>query len=158
MLRPADEDIQELTRTAFSCLLGIDLASGGPSVLASAMTVPARAEQLVFTIDIHGAWSGSVHIEVDDALARRLASAMFDNSDVSQEEIIDAMNELANVIGGNIKGLVPGPSRLSLPRASLLTNAKADRHWFTCEGHPFSVSVTNRPSDPDSDEEMKSPS
>ena len=28
---------------------------------------------------------------------------------------VDAVGELANMVGGSLKGLVPGPSRLSLP-------------------------------------------
>ena len=42
---------------------------------------------------------------------------MFDMEveEVTQEELQDAVGELANMIGGSLKGLVPGPLRLPLP-------------------------------------------
>jgi chemotaxis protein CheX len=34
---------------------------------------------------------------------------------LDDEDVADAVGELANMIGGNIKGLMPGPSVLTLP-------------------------------------------
>lgn len=39
--------------------------------------------------------------------------------DVDDGEVADAFGELANMIGGNLKCLLPEPSQLSLPTVSL---------------------------------------
>jgi hypothetical protein len=35
---------------------------------------------------------------------------------VDDEDVADALGELANVLGGNIKSVLPGPSALGLPK------------------------------------------
>ena len=35
---------------------------------------------------------------------------------VDDEDVADALGELANVLGGNIKSVLPGPSALGLPQ------------------------------------------
>jgi chemotaxis protein CheX len=39
--------------------------------------------------------------------------------DVTQSDIVDAVGELANVIGGNVKALLPQPCQLSLPHVQI---------------------------------------
>ena len=48
-------------------------------------------------------------------VAERLACVMFQVDEASPEEVRDLLGEMANLVGGNIKGMLPGPSRLSLP-------------------------------------------
>ena len=54
-----------------------------------------------------------------------------------------SMGELANIIGGNLKGLLPGPSVLSVPRVAECepVAVHAKQLVFCCEGQPFSVTV-----------------
>lgn len=69
------------------------------------------------TVRVSGQWNAEIHVIVSDQLARRIGCAMFgtEPEDLSDEEICDAMGEVANVIGGNAKGVVDSDSNLSLP-------------------------------------------
>jgi chemotaxis protein CheX len=68
-------------------------------------------------IDILGLWSGSVMLEVDRESLRRAAAAMFEanTEQVTEFQMNDALAELTNMIGGNVKCLIDKPTRLSLP-------------------------------------------
>ena len=74
-------------------------------------------------VHISGAWEGSVNLVLPEALARTVAAAMFDlpPADVSADDLTDAVGELANIIGGNVKGFVSDTDStwsLSLPVVS----------------------------------------
>jgi chemotaxis protein CheX len=87
------------------------LLSGEPDV-----AVPDE-ERLTGCVHITGEWRGAVLVEASDELSREAASAMFATpvADLSADEIADSLGELANMIGGNVKSLLPGPSTLSTP-------------------------------------------
>ena len=67
--------------------------------------------------------------------------------DASASDLTDAIGELANVLGGNVKGLLPGPSLLSLPTVSAeeapprSVSSEAQELWFLCSGEPLVVLV-----------------
>ena len=71
----------------------------------------------VGAVSISGAWQGWVTLELAVATATRLTAAMLGSGgDVpTPEDVDDALGELANMIGGNVKSLVPAPSALGLP-------------------------------------------
>ncbi len=68
-------------------------------------------------VDVAGSWNGSIALHTGDALGRRLAAVLFglDEATMSAHDIEDALGELANILGGNLKPLLPGPCRLQLP-------------------------------------------
>jgi CheY-specific phosphatase CheX len=68
-------------------------------------------------INITGDWQGTVVVQVTAALAARIASVMFrlNETPPTLEDIRDALGEVTNMAGGNIKALVPGTCHLSLP-------------------------------------------
>jgi chemotaxis protein CheX len=74
-------------------------------------------------IQITGAWNGTISIHCSASVARRAASVMFGIEEVSasMEEIQDALGELTNMVGGNIKGLLPEHQQcqLSLPACAI---------------------------------------
>jgi chemotaxis protein CheX len=99
-------------------------------------------------VDILGPWAGSVVLtaarstaeELSRALLRDTAPAVLDDEDVA-----DAFGEIANVVGGNVKAALPGPSGLSLPDvgdAPAVRNpadlCHIDLLW---RGEPVSISV-----------------
>ncbi len=63
-------------------------------------------------IQISGAWQGAVVLLTTDGFARNAASRMLciELEDLTSADIQDAMAELTNMIGGNIKSQVPGPA------------------------------------------------
>jgi chemotaxis protein CheX len=68
-------------------------------------------------IFVTGAWIGSIEVEASRVLATEAAARMLgiDPDAVSFADVKDALGELTNIIGGNIKSMLPGPSHLSLP-------------------------------------------
>ena len=72
---------------------------------------------MVGAVRVTDAWFGAVVLEMTSGLARSVAATMFATSAdlVTDPEVVDALGELTNMIGGNVKSLLPAPSQLSLP-------------------------------------------
>jgi chemotaxis protein CheX len=111
-------------------------------------------EQVVASVAISGEWNGHVLVGATPVAARKIAAAMFDMTpeSVSDDDLADAFGEIANILGGNVKGLLPEPSVLSLPQIVLDTRqvrmpstvlrSRADLFW---DGEPVNVSVWEGP-------------
>ncbi len=138
---PDEDFLRELTRTVWSTVLGLDAEDGEP---------PAESMEpsLTSSVDIRGGWEGTVSLCCPDALGRKLAAAMLEckEEQTTPHLIADAVGELTNVIGGNLKAMVPGPCTLSLPRIHASgsfpePSARELCLWFACEGRRFRVTV-----------------
>lgn len=140
---PTDADIDDIVQSLASMCLGMEaervpLGDAAPD-----------GELLVASVAITGAWTGVVTVSCQRALARRSAQAMFGtDDDVSDEQTSDALLEIANIIAGNFKSLVSGPSRLSLPVLRQRTAAPAGdglarRIGFACGGHLLLVDFSS---------------
>ncbi len=79
---------------------------------------PLEGEVTQALIRIVGEWSGAITLDIESGTARTAAEVMLQVEDVEPEEVTDAVGELVNIIGGNIKSLLPTPSKLSLPQVS----------------------------------------
>jgi chemotaxis protein CheX len=102
------------------------------------------------TVTISDGWHGSVTVELSHRVALQLTRTMLfltEADDIADADVADAVGELVNMIGGNVKSLMPGPSRLSLPavsagRAVLPSDAaevaRLDGQWA---GEPVRVTV-----------------
>lgn len=141
---PSDDVVTELTQVIWSTMLGLEAAPAGES---------SEEAAYVTSVDITGSWEGTVSIAFTRSLARRVTAAMLASDDASPTlaEVNDVIAELANMVGGNVKGLFPGPCQLSLPRVEAATSrhflaeVKDSSHsWFECEGQSFSVTVAER--------------
>ena len=68
-------------------------------------------------VEISGGWFGRVSVETTGDGAFALASQMLDVpvDDLSEADLVDAVGELANIVGGSVKSCVEGHSTLSLP-------------------------------------------
>jgi chemotaxis protein CheX len=105
-------------------------------------------------VQITGAWEGAVTVHCSERLARLLTAAMFmvDPDDTSAEEVTDALGELANMVGGNVKALLPEPCRISLPavadgmdyRLSVPGARPVSAVTWTCGGEPLMVRLLER--------------
>lgn len=100
-------------------------------------------------VSVHGGWTGTVTVELSSSVAQSLTRLMLAMEDEPLEDtdVADAVGELVNMVGGNIKSLMPGPSALTLPvvaagRAAHSTDltevARFDASW---SGEPVRVSV-----------------
>lgn len=108
-------------------------------------------------VTLSGDWSGRVRLSCDAATAASLARTMLDVRDgapVPDADVRDAVGELANVVGGNVKGTLPGTTALGLPRVedvSAATDpvdpavASTVRQVVRWHGAPVVVDVTVQP-------------
>jgi len=105
------DQMVEIARDVWGSFLAIDLEHAGDGA------EPITGETMTGCVHISGEWGGSVIVEATAAHAQQAAEAMFaaDPGSLSAEEVSDALGELTNMVGGNIKGLLPAPSALSLP-------------------------------------------
>jgi chemotaxis protein CheX len=85
------------------------------------------------TVSVTGGWRGHVVVECSAQAAREVAAALMgiEATEVTGEDLADALGELANVIGGNVKSLLPSPSALSLPHVVLAGHADIRRPAVT---------------------------
>lgn len=103
--------IAEIAVEVWDTMLGLEIRMTGPG--ASRVRQPA----VTASVNVVGASDCVVTLGTTAAGARAVAAAMFaaEAADLSDEEVWDALGELTNMVGGNIKSLLAEPSRLSLP-------------------------------------------
>jgi chemotaxis protein CheX len=94
-------------------------------------------------------------------LAITLASSMFDGTrsrdgdpppEVPEADVRDALGEIANMIAGNVKALLPEPCSISLPAVALGSDDTVSVQGttpvtsvpFTCDGHPLVITLLER--------------
>ena len=102
-------------------------------------------------VHVSGEWTGSVFLQCDLAVAEAAAEAMFaaDPGSLSPEEVSDALGELTNMVGGNVKSLLPAPSKLSVPSIAQGESYSVrvpgavllDRVVLVCAPGPLHISV-----------------
>lgn len=143
-----DDDIYQLVQEIWSSFLQLDVQPCPPG--------PGGDESLSALIHIHGSWEGSVVIHASNALATRIAAAMFATppDDLSADDTNDALGEVVNMLGGSVKSLVDGPASLSLPTViggaqytlSVPGSSDLNEVWFTTADQPLVVRVLQRAS------------
>ncbi len=104
-----EADLESLTRDIWSTMIGLELVD---AVMAGTPD-PGISSQ----IEIEGDTEVALRIDCSMELARKVAARLFDmpEEEIETELVLDAMSEMANILGGNIKGLWPGAIKLSLP-------------------------------------------
>ena len=83
------------------------------------------------SVVIRGGWSGFVVLEMGRGTALEAARVMLDleeGDDLEPEEVADAVGELVNIIGGNVKSLLPTAASLGLPQVGEVVAAVAVEH------------------------------
>jgi CheY-specific phosphatase CheX len=68
-------------------------------------------------VDINGDWNGIVSVRCRRTIAEQIASVMFDSPtpELSQDDVVDALGEFANMAAGAVKGMLEGEKHLGLP-------------------------------------------
>lgn len=141
-----DDDVREVTTSVWSAVSQLDLT---PSDAGAA--TDASAPVMAGCVHVTGAFTGAIALLCSDRLARRVAAEIFDveGALVTLEQTQDAVGELVNMTGGNIKALLPEPSVLSLPAVAQGTEFAArvpgsrilSRVAFACAGELLVVTV-----------------
>lgn len=77
----------------------------------------ANTRLLCASVRISGTWNAELHVITSETVAKAIACNMFatDVENVTSEDVRDALGEVANVIGGNAKGMMDHDCSLSLP-------------------------------------------
>jgi chemotaxis protein CheX len=88
-----------------------------PFLAVEAAPGDARAAEMHASVSITGSWDGHVVVECSANQARSLAAAFLaiDIAEVGTEDMVDVLGELANIVGGNIKSMLPPECFLSPP-------------------------------------------
>lgn len=107
--------VEEAVESVWTTMLGIPLTTSRDACNGAGANVVSAC------VHITGAWTGVVTLACSLTLSRRVASTMFESpvNDVSSDEIHDALGELANIVAGNLKALIPGNAQVSLPTVSI---------------------------------------
>jgi hypothetical protein len=137
--------VQEIAEQAWVALVGEDevlvpLPGGLP------------ADTLSSWVEIVGPWTGTVVLTCGRTTAGELARALLREhapDELEAEDVEDALGELANVVGGNVKAVLPGPSVLGLPEVGAAPSpgaphdtCRVDARW---RGRPLTISVQGTP-------------
>jgi len=83
--------------------------------------VPAPVEPLAAWVEVHGELAGRAAVATATGTAHELTRALLGmgaDEPVGPEDLVDAFGEVANVVGGNIKALLPTQGTLGLPQVA----------------------------------------
>jgi chemotaxis protein CheX len=122
--QPTNDDLSTIAEQVWSSYLD-------PEGVAPLLPFPAPRQliEVSASVSVTGAWRGHVVLSCSSTAAKNAAAALLgvEFDEVTAEDIADALGELANIIGGNIKSLLPEPSALSLPH--VLVGRVDSEHW-----------------------------
>ena len=145
--------IRTATMEVFSIMLGIDVDAREDRTGLTELECCG----VVAVLGLTGAWGGSGQFSCDSALALRIASQLlmgeFEKVD---EEVLDAVAEVANMIIGNVKTALEqrvGPMGLSTPavffggdfETRVVGNTRMVLVPFACEAGSMTVQVAVAP-------------
>lgn len=109
------------------------------------------------SVSITGSWHGHLVYASSTQAAKRAAAAFLamEPEEVGQEDISDVLGELANIVGGNVKAMLPAGCFLSLPTVVMAPQTAshfpaAERIsglYGLWEGEPVSISMWQSSSD-----------
>ena len=104
--------IESVMETMFQTVLGLDVFNN-----PAAMVVARGQPYVTSSVQISGDWNGVVSMSVPLDLALHFAALMFDVEDgeTNDEDLDDAMGELANIASGSFKSMLDGHCQLGLP-------------------------------------------
>ena len=123
-IAPTVEDLTEICDQVWASyldpeglnpLLPVGPVDGGKDMFAS--------------VSITGTWAGHVVVTCSEAAARQAAAAflVMEPAEVSNEDVADVLGELANIVGGNVKSMLPAGCFVSLPH--VITNPGASTRF-----------------------------
>ena len=134
-----EETVRSIVQETWSALIGEDellvpLPGGLPENAVSSW------------VHVAGPWNGIVVLTCGRSTAEQLSRELLKKHAppvIEDEDIEDALGELANVVGGNVKAVLPGPSALGLPEVGSAPVAGSDtrRVDLLWRGQSLTISV-----------------
>ena len=141
---PTVDDLREIADQVWKAYLDPDgvrpLIPGG---------IPASGTEVSASVSLTGAWDGHVLVSCSAEAARHAAAAFLsmESAEVGTEDMTDVMGELANIVGGNVKSMLPAATAVSLPHVVNGANNRFPTTRQICElsgtwlDEPFSISM-----------------
>ena len=107
-------DLFAILKTIWSTQLGFDLDQNSHT---DDVLTGSQEDLMTGIVQISGGFAGAIHLICGRSVVRAAAARMFSvpEADLKDEDLRDALGELANIFGGNVKALLPGSEFLSLP-------------------------------------------
>ena len=126
---PTIEDLGEIAEQVWSSYL--DPEGINPLLPFGSDDVKSRSqgESICASVSITGAWHGHVVVSCSAEAGKHAAAALLamDVLDVAPQDVVDALGELANIVGGNVKSTLPSVCMISLPH--VISGVGVDSHW-----------------------------
>ncbi len=138
-----EQTLQQVVTDVCSGMLGLELEP-------TSDTACEEKDALSAVVRISGGWESLVQVLAPRKTAVAIASTMFamGEDELSEAEIRDAVGEIVNMVGGNLKGITEGDSSLSLPCVGESTGDGPFGQSFEglcvanrCQGDPLIVRV-----------------
>lgn len=141
--------VRSATEEVFSTMLQVPFEAGAPH---DEIEETGSFDGVVALVGIAGSWSGTGRIACSPQFACRLAGALLMQTYESvDEEVLDAISEVANMIIGNVKTIFEeklGPLGLSVPTVifgrNYRTHSAGIPKWtvlpFSSEGEKWDIS------------------
>lgn len=109
---PQESDLWAITEMIWASYL--DPLGENPLLAGPAAT---NADDVQGWVSVTGAWDGQVVVTFSQVAAQRATAALLgmEAEEVSSPDVMDAVGELVNIVGGSVKSLMPQPTVLSLP-------------------------------------------
>jgi chemotaxis protein CheX len=136
--------VNQIVEHVFQTMMGIE-------VKAVDVPFPPVGELITAVISLAGAWKGAVLVQCGLDAAYFFTSRMLgiDPPTALNDDVRDALGELANMVGGNLKSVLPGGVGLSLPTvvwgqdySMQICRAGSENRWiFQCPEVTFAVGL-----------------
>lgn len=142
------EYIRTSAADVFSTMLGMEISGEQEYSDASA---PTMSDGVLALVGMAGAWAGTGTISCSAAFACRISNQLLMSDAVSvNEEVLDAVGEVANMIIGNFKTMIEeqlGPLGLSIPTViygrNFTSRGLGSNSWivlpFKCENETITI-------------------
>lgn len=159
--------LYDIVQTIWSSMLGFeaylvkqsltsDQSSSSDQSLSSVtnnnLITAANKDFITASLNCYGDWEALLTLSVSKNLASKAASKMFSIEEglISFEQSKDAVGELANMMAGNLKSIMPGQSKLSLPNVvegngpifEIPSTEILAKIIFDCQGDFFLVTLS----------------
>lgn len=142
----SEADIRDVTQSVWDLVLHL------PAEPSAQHSLPRSGVELVSgSVHIKGSWNGTITLSCLADLAQNAAAAMYNApaEGLPTDDVFDAVGELANMIGGNVRALLPEPCQLTLPSVGAAAGKPLSPHekvlielGFVCMGQPFWVQLS----------------
>jgi chemotaxis protein CheX len=136
--------VHQIVEHVFQTMMGLEAH-------VAKVPFPPAGELITAAISLAGSWKGAVLVECGLREAFLFTSRMIgiDPPTSLNDDVRDALGELANMVGGNLKSVLPGGVGLSLPTVvwgvdytMQVCRAGRSRRWvFQCPEATFAVEL-----------------